>query len=128
MDFKFCGKYPLHLDDPICSWIAEYNLRKKGYQCIRHPQVTLTDSSLNSHPEIGVNLRASALKLAESLIKSYRMLPICLYALENWDGGLKLLPFRFVKGTEIKCQCRDENNNQVTVDLVIERPIVLIPS
>lgn len=126
VDDVYVGFGKLVYDDPLCTWLAEHDLQVRGYRRIVIPHIRTvgeTDQDkgtpeLASWPSIVANN-------VDLMVSGIRDLPLRLYAIWTFDGGMTLFPFEVRQGTAVRTNMRDSSNNRVFVDIVAESPIRL---
>jgi len=129
-DIEFVGHgLKLVYDDPLCTWLAEHDLRLRGYRRIVIPHIRTADETEAAGKKASWNMadwKAVVTNNVELMVSSVRELPLFLYAIWNFDGGAALVPFIVRQGTSVKTHLRDSTNKPVFVDVLEEEHIKLI--
>jgi hypothetical protein len=126
-DDEYVGYGKLVYDEPLCTWLAEHDLRLRGYKRVVIPHIrTVGETEKQKGVPVLSDWKAVVANNVELMINSIRELPLFLYAVWNFDGGTKLVPFIVRQGTFVKTHLRDAANKPVYVDVVEEEHIKLI--
>lgn len=126
VDPEYIGNFKMYSGIPLdIGKEEEDKLKQAGYRKLKLPCIQALGERENMQISLGVNLKAVSPVLAELLVERYSDLPICLYTIDDLDGGITLVPFRFVEGTVLSTNAKTTNNKRLMVDL-IEEPRVKI--
>jgi len=126
-DNEYVGYSKLVYDDPLCTWLAEHDLRLRDYKriVISHIRTSGEGESKKLAWDMA-DWKAVVANNVELMASSVRELPLFLYAIWSFDGGMVLVPFIVRQGTSVKTHLRDAANKPVFVDVVEEERIKLI--
>jgi len=120
IDDEYVGYGKLVYGDPVCTWLAEHELRRQGYQRIVIPHVHTWEITGNKIDWELASWRVIVAHNVHLMIKSTRDLPLKLYSLWTFDGGMTLVPFVVQRGGSLKTNARDSTNQPVFVNVVME--------
>jgi hypothetical protein len=115
VDHEFVGFGKLTFDDPVCSWLAEHDLLVRGYRRFQPCHVCFDGQRW----ELADWKRVIEHNVTDFL-HSIKDLPLKLYAHYTFDGGVALVPFQIVEGTQVKTHLRSSTNQIVFVNIIAE--------